>query len=433
MRSIPFSVVCLIGLNEGVFPKNDLHDTFDLMGTDFRPGDRSPRADDRYQFLEALLAARSHLYLSYVGQSIRTNEELSPSVVVTELLEVLETSYGVEDLMVRHPLHPFSKRYFEQAGDPKLFSYNDYCCQVAATLQQGIQTKEQWWKGRLDLITLDCSLSEVFRFYKNPQRYFIQNCLGIRLDEGEDQPEERELFELTGLEKYHVEQDLVQSALSGTITDRLHRLQVEGLWPLGNSGNLTFEAKKEDIVEFARLVQAQDMGARTEDLQVDITAGKYRLTGRLSNLYEKGALLLRYGKMRGSDLLWGWLHHLSLCRARGAGKTLIVSPEKILHFNSVQDDEVLTTLLDLFSEGNRAPSQFVVEPAYEYARNRVNKRSRTLPLDAAMKVFDQRFDKGYEPEWALLFGGSSEFLDFAPDFERLCKEVMCPILEASDA
>ncbi len=150
MRSIPFKVVCLLGLGDGVFPKTDRYDTFDLMGTDFRAGDRSPRADDRYQFLEALLAARSHLYLSYIGQSIKTNEPIPPSVVVTEFLEVLEKGYGVQDIVVRHPLHPFSSRYFGRDAGIKLFSYNSYYCRTATAMQQGGQPAAAWWQGQLD-------------------------------------------------------------------------------------------------------------------------------------------------------------------------------------------------------------------------------------------------------------------------------------------
>ncbi len=100
----------------------------------FQIGDRSPRADDRYQFMEALLAARTHLYLSYIGQSIRTNEVIPPSVVVTEFLEVLESGYGAKDIVVRHPLHPFSKKYFAEGGERRLFSYNSYSCRTVETL-----------------------------------------------------------------------------------------------------------------------------------------------------------------------------------------------------------------------------------------------------------------------------------------------------------
>ncbi|MGI9569490.1 MAG: exodeoxyribonuclease V subunit gamma, partial [Desulfobulbia bacterium] len=87
MRSIPFKVICLLGLNDGEFPKQDRFLPFNLLAQRYEKGDRSQRADDRYQFLEAILAARQRFYLSYIGQSIRTNEPIPPSPVVSELLE----------------------------------------------------------------------------------------------------------------------------------------------------------------------------------------------------------------------------------------------------------------------------------------------------------------------------------------------------------
>ena len=86
MRSIPFRSVCILGLNYGEFPKNDFKAPYDLMKTAPLPGDRIVRDDDRYQFLEALLAARDSLYVSFLGQSLQDNEKIPPSVVVTELL-----------------------------------------------------------------------------------------------------------------------------------------------------------------------------------------------------------------------------------------------------------------------------------------------------------------------------------------------------------
>jgi exodeoxyribonuclease V gamma subunit len=67
MRSIPFKVIALLGMNEGEFPHVDHHLTFDLLGKDFKPGDRSRRADDRYQFLEILLSVRKQLIITYIG------------------------------------------------------------------------------------------------------------------------------------------------------------------------------------------------------------------------------------------------------------------------------------------------------------------------------------------------------------------------------
>ena len=432
MRSIPFKVVCLIGLCDGVFPKNDSHDTFDLMGNDFRPGDRSPRADDRYQFMEALLAARSHLYLSYIGQSIRTNEVIPPSVVVTEFLEVLETGYGVKDLVVRHPLHPFSRKYFREGSVSGLFSYDSYSCKTAQTLQRGAQPPVDWWQGELNEKIEKVLLADLLRFYVNPQKFFINDCLGIRLDTGEDLPDDREMFEVSGLDKYYVEEEMVRSGLAGTMGDFCKKVQAEGQWPLGTSGLLAFEERKAGVEMFIAKVHEQQMGARLLDVPVDFTAGHYRLLGTLSNLYENGVMLVRYGKLRGRDLLSGWIHHLVLSRLVPTSKTRIVAMDAVIGFSDAADGPDLEALLSCFDEGVRTPSSFYIEPALDYARQLANKRSRTSPIDKALQTLNMRLQNGYEPEWELLLSGSGEGIEFGEEFERLCQEIMCPLWSAVD-
>ncbi len=118
MRSIPCKVIALIGMNDGTFPRQDHSPGFDLMAGEPRRGDRSRRNDDRYLFLEALLSARKTLYLSYVGQSLQDNSPMPPSVLVSELLDVIERGFEspqrniLECLITRHRLHPFSPHYF---------------------------------------------------------------------------------------------------------------------------------------------------------------------------------------------------------------------------------------------------------------------------------------------------------------------------------
>lgn len=87
MRSIPFRTVCLLGMNDGVYPRSMPPEGFDLMTGRTKPGDRSRRDDDRYLFLEAMLSAQQTLYISYVGRSIQDNTERVPSVLVSELME----------------------------------------------------------------------------------------------------------------------------------------------------------------------------------------------------------------------------------------------------------------------------------------------------------------------------------------------------------
>jgi exodeoxyribonuclease V gamma subunit len=93
MRSIPFRIVCLVGMDDGAFPRLAQQLSFDLMAQAPRLGDRSTREDDRYLFLETLLSARDRLYISYVGQSVKDNSPAPPSVLVSELLDYVEQGF----------------------------------------------------------------------------------------------------------------------------------------------------------------------------------------------------------------------------------------------------------------------------------------------------------------------------------------------------
>ena len=137
MRSIPFKVICLMGMNDGAFPRTDRHLSFDLMAQKPRLGDRSLRADDRYLFLETLFSARERLHISYVGQSIRDNSEAPPSVLVSELLDYVAQAYELpgqdivkDHVLVRHRLQAFSPAYFT-AQDGRLFSYSAENCRAS--------------------------------------------------------------------------------------------------------------------------------------------------------------------------------------------------------------------------------------------------------------------------------------------------------------
>ncbi|MDZ7810991.1 MAG: hypothetical protein U5L11_14130 [Arhodomonas sp.] len=65
-----FEAVCLIGLNDRGPSRQDPSMDFDLMARDPRAGDRSLREDDRYLFLEALLAARRSTSAMWAGTSV---------------------------------------------------------------------------------------------------------------------------------------------------------------------------------------------------------------------------------------------------------------------------------------------------------------------------------------------------------------------------
>ena len=160
LRSLPFAVVCAIGLDDGVFPSADRPLEFDLMARLPRRGDRQRRQDERNLFLDLLLAARHSLYLSHTGRSVRDNAALPPSVLVSELLDVLVPAIASDPdapdslaaarqrLVVQHPLQPFALEAFTPGPEPRLRSFNQELAQAlraslharADVLVQGLAT-----------------------------------------------------------------------------------------------------------------------------------------------------------------------------------------------------------------------------------------------------------------------------------------------------
>ncbi|MEN9849251.1 MAG: hypothetical protein RL368_1991, partial [Pseudomonadota bacterium] len=98
MRSIPFKVICLLGMNDQDYPRPQKHAGFDLIADHPKPGDRSRRNSDCYLFLEALLSARQHFYMSYVGHSIREEANFPPSVLVNELQDYIRKGFQFTDI-----------------------------------------------------------------------------------------------------------------------------------------------------------------------------------------------------------------------------------------------------------------------------------------------------------------------------------------------
>ena len=82
LRYAPHRVVAFVGLNDGTFPRPHDEDPLDLVAVAPRAGDPRPRHTERQLFLDAVLAARDRLLLSFVGRSERDNGPRAASPVL---------------------------------------------------------------------------------------------------------------------------------------------------------------------------------------------------------------------------------------------------------------------------------------------------------------------------------------------------------------
>ena len=95
MRSVPHRVVCLLGLDDGVFPRQSSQDGDDVLARDPWVGERDPRSEDRQLFLDAICAAEDHLVITYTGADERTGAPVPPAVPLGELLDALDRTASV--------------------------------------------------------------------------------------------------------------------------------------------------------------------------------------------------------------------------------------------------------------------------------------------------------------------------------------------------
>lgn len=377
MRSVPFEVVCLVGMNDDVFPRRQPALSFDLLAQHYREGDRSRRDDDRYLFLEALLSARKRLYISYVGASIVDNSEIPPSVLVSDFQDLLaerfETATGAEILSkieTRHPLQAFSRRYFDGA-DPKLFSYNQAQCPAQTETDH-----QDWFEGPLpeaEESWRELTGSQLARFFAHPARFLLRERLGLRLELDEDELENREPFQLDGLERWQLKQLLLESKLELRKEEDVKPIiDATGMLPQGVVGDVWFEQEADMVDEFIGRLESCLPDESPFSLPVECHIEGFYLSGQLEKISAQGLLRYRLAKKKGKDILAAWIDHLILNLLRPTSvvlETRLITEDDDLRFMPVAEPaQILGKLLQLYWQGCHYPLKFFDKSSLEYIR-----------------------------------------------------------------
>lgn len=320
MRSVPFKLVCLLGMNDADYPRQVTPVGFDLMQHSAgRKGDRSRRLDDKYLFLEALLSAREQLYISFQGRSARDNQALVPSVLLSELLDYCQLVYcdqqgcpvGDGLIEIQH-LQPFHVDYFAAA---KPTSFDSYWLNLARGQCQPPQSKAFMVEALPHIevqSTLGCE--ELIAFMQNPAKGFFQLRWQARFGYMPDSLEEDEPFVLDSLQRYQLLDRLVDWQQGSTEQDSLAtRLRAEGLLPGGHAGTLALDAVMRQAADIRERLAQYCLDHQSARAVLHLQVAGITLQGWQDHLYADQLVLWRAGKVRARDKLSLWLRMLMLC------------------------------------------------------------------------------------------------------------------------
>ena len=379
MRSIPFRVVALLGMNDEAFPRNREPLGFDLMPASRRPGDRTARDDDRYLFLEALVSVREHLIVTYVGRSVQDGSAREPSVVVGDLLDEFGSDARGR-IVSEHPLQPFSPRYFD-GSDVSLVSYSAEDCAGARALIDARAGSGPERGPRLyvpvslradgptdpdDPAARTVDLARLGRFFEHPVRGFLQDRLGLYLRDEAPKLEDREPLDLDGLASWNLGNRLLAQTLAGVDPEHAKvLLRAEGLLPLGSPGDLEAEKAALDAGDLAAAVRELQRGDALRPIEVDLRVGGWQIVGELGDLWSNGRVVFQFSKLPHACELSFWVHHLVLNCVRGDGtpRTSFLAARGadakrtvVLELPPVSDAEAyLADLLALYELGGSVP------------------------------------------------------------------------------
>lgn len=413
MRAIPFRHVCLLGMNDGDYPRSRTPLDFDLMRRDYRPGDRSRREDDRYLFLEALLSARDHLHISWIGRSVTDNTPRPPSVLVGQLRDHLKSGWRldgdddrpnalIDALTIEHRLQPFSADYFPAQRDASLlYTYAFEWGRPAPLRGDAAQAVQAVQAASLPPPERDepVSIAELAEFLRDPVRSFFRQRLRVGFESEDAASENQEPFEVDDLQAWTLQRELIRAQVAAMARgeddlepaalerlERMHRSgdlatggfgEVIGQELLAPMGKLFIDYREalarwpqplDDQYEIRLDAQVEGRTLSIDDWIGDLRAGPDGARGRV--ILEASGLV-KDKKYRGDKLVAYWVAHVAAQLAVGEVTTVIVSKAGKAEFSPVAPDVArayLVALLGAWDEGARRPLPLAVKTAFAWLR-----------------------------------------------------------------
>ncbi len=436
LRATPFRMVCLLGMDDGLFPRQERHREINLIHHHPRLGDPSSRDDDRLLFLQSLMAAGDVFYLSYTGQDARSGETVPPSPVVGELLDFIHAHHGsdtdrdtfITQFVTHQPMQPFSRHYFEAPDDDpadavtrpetapettrrRLFTFVAEWQPATEALRQPRHAPPPFVDGgpfdppepSPDPVIVE--LAELHRFFRHPARYFFQERAQLQLDRTEDEIPDEEPLALDALAAWTLREELFRHAREGEAA-----LPTDAPPPLLKARGdlppppLDGPAYGRQAMQVNALLpvwsQWQTVDSQLPPLELDLIVpgvwrrgdgappASVRLVGRIEDPWGGGLRRMRPGSLKMKHRLSAWIDYLAAVAVGHPGALYLagVDDKGVLQLRGTIEREdaagELACLCRLHGEGVRRPLPFLPDLAGKYLDQTRHGKAPKTPDDA---------------------------------------------------
>ncbi len=430
MRSVPFRMIALLGLDADAFPRRQLPDPFDLARRYARPGDRDRAREDHWLLVEAITGCGERLHLSWVARDGRSDRVRPPSPAVQLIVDSLLAGCDEADaarakahLLREPPAQPWDPAHYRsdspwQSADPRWLppAQRAPIARFATTLN----------KARPRPLPLDTLISHITR----PARAYLSAMDLARIA---DLPESDDADGgMHALATFRLRQALVAARLAGADPNPLiARAIADGALPVGEAGR-RHAIEQLAWVDALLAAVGQFAAAPPRLHQLRIAPGAVVLRG------DSCLLSVRPAQFRWDTLLPDWIRLCALAREGVAARLIAVAADRhgarLIDVVAGADRAHWDALTDLAERVTIALPAWLPRSAGEAAVKLASGGDRSAAIAAAARVWRSREvhahpGEGDALEWQLAMRGRDPLAE--PDFLEWAERIYMPLLAAA--
>ncbi|PPI88452.1 exodeoxyribonuclease V subunit gamma [Candidatus Pantoea edessiphila] len=357
-RSLPFKVICLLGMNNDKYPRRSNTIEFNLMYKQPNKGDFNNIEEDRYLFLETIISAKNTLYISYIGWSMQDSTELYPSNLITELLEYIEQNFylkGDENieidknnkniqkhLMIYHTRAPFAPNNFKYNSKTQSFAYEWLPSARGTGIPQSSFIKA------IDVPKIRIlNIKELLYFWRHPIRAWFNKRLGVHFYIKEHVLSKNKSYLCNNLKYYEIKSQLLNALVENNI-NAIQQLYIHnktvGNLPPGVFSELFWQSQQETMQQIVSKISCSDI-KKSRNLEINLKINNLTLIGSLNQIQEYGLLRGYPDVLTIRDGLTFWLEHVVYCAMGGSGISQIFGLDKSYwYFDNISQTKAIEFL-----------------------------------------------------------------------------------------
>jgi exodeoxyribonuclease V gamma subunit len=449
MRSVPHRVVCLLGLDDGIFPRQRIVDGDDALARTPVTGERDIRSEDRQLLLDAIGAATETLVVTYTGADPHTGQDRPPAVPLGELLDALDRTTEApvrEAIVVKHPLQAYDVRNVEpgRLGTPTPFTF-DAQMLAAATAATGPRTAPPPFLAAPLATPVtraatdgDIALSDLVTFFKDPVKGFFR-ALDLTLPWDVDAVSDAMPVEIDQLETWGVGDRMLDDMLRGIHPDTAREIEWRrGALPPGQLGWRKATEVRETAMNLAvAALTHRQVEPKAYDVDIALHDGR-RLTGTITPVYGDRLVAVGYSKLDGKHLLESWVRLLALAAGHpdhnwtaltiGRAQRGTQPAQRLLGPPADEPLALLSDLVELYDEGRRAPLQLPLKTSFAWAS--AERQGKPPKPDAVYKWKSSRYPgEDAEPAHVRVWGEHAD-LDMLTGLPALAERLWFPLFDS---